>query len=112
MRIQLFHTFLGTGVLTDESGSVVFIDADGVSHTTARGGYFHTANDGPREAQYTPEELHWIDNLVVAWETMPMPQGWSHYRDGMWCFAAGASLKTREQLRRIEEVLGHRMFLA
>lgn len=116
MNMRLFHTDLGYGLLTDEHadhvGQVVFIcDDDGVVATTARGGYLHTADDGPREAQYTPEQLHWIDDLIVAWYTTPMPAGWSHFRDGSWTFHAGASLKTDEQLQRIEQIKG-KVFLA
>lgn len=112
MQVQLFHTDLGNGILTDDSGSVVFITDDGASYSTARGGYFHTAGDGPRDAQYTPEQLRWLDNLIVAWHTTPMPAGWSHFRDGMWTFKAGATLKTAEQLRRIEQIMGRRAVLA
>jgi hypothetical protein len=115
MNMRLQHTELGFGLLTNEHpdhlGRAVFVCDGGAIHTTARGGYFHSEADGPREAQYSAGQLAWIDDLIVEWYTTPMPDGWSHFRDGMWRFNAGVSLKTPAQLKRIEQAKG-RVLLA
>lgn len=116
MQIELWHNGMGCSefpslgpvTLTDEHpassyGHPVLVDEKGQLYGPGDVplGYLHAATEENR-AGYTAEQLAWLDDLIVSQAVHPYPLRWSF----------GATLKTHDQLRRIEAALGHPLALA
>jgi hypothetical protein len=114
MKINLFHTSAGHCTLTNQHsrsnyGMPVLVLEDGAAYgpgdcaTQIEGAYKNIPLSVGylqlySEAQYSPEELAWIDELVI--DSALQPYGTR--------FQFGASCKNGKQLIEIERLLGHK----